>query len=290
MRRLVFSFILIIFLVALCSASIVPVKNVKILTSFYPIYIMTLNITKNIQGITLQNMAKPITGCLHDYQLTPGDMFSLSEAKAFIINGGGMESFMQKVIKQMPNLKIIDSSKGIPLIREGNEINPHVFVSISGAILQVKNIADSLSKLFPDNAAKLLKNSSDYIKKLEILKIKMYSSLKNVRNRNIVTFHEAFPYFAKEFNLNIAAVIEREPGSEPTAADLTKTIQIIKKVKIKALFAEPQYPERAARIIAQETGATLYILDPAVTGSIEADAYINIMEKNLKVLIKALNS
>jgi len=251
---------------------------------------MTLNITKNIQGITLQNMAKPITGCLHDYQLTPGDMFSLSEAKAFIINGGGMESFMQKVIKQMPNLKIIDSSKGIPLIREGNEINPHVFVSISGAILQVKNIADSLSKLFPDNAAKLLKNSSDYIKKLEILKIKMYSSLKNVRNRNIVTFHEAFPYFAKEFNLNIAAVIEREPGSEPTAADLTKTIQIIKKVKIKALFAEPQYPERAARIIAQETGATLYILDPAVTGSIEADAYINIMEKNLKVLIKALNS
>ena len=60
-----------------------------------------------------------------------------------------------------------------------------------------------------------------YIVKLEAQRDKMHKSLDNVKNRDIVTFHEAFPYFAKEFNLNIVGVIEREPGSAPSAKELT---------------------------------------------------------------------
>ena len=105
---------------------------------------------------------------------------------------------------------------------------------------------------------------------------------------SIITFHEAFPYFAKEFDLRISAVVEREPGSEPSAKELADTIELVKESNAQALFSEPQYPDSAARTIAKETSAKVYVLDPAVTGPDAYDAYINIMENNLKVLKEAL--
>lgn len=67
--------------------------KIKIVTSFYPIYIETLNVTKGIDGVVVENMTKPQTGCLHDYQMTPADMKKLENADVFIANGAGMESF-----------------------------------------------------------------------------------------------------------------------------------------------------------------------------------------------------
>ncbi len=248
-------------------------------------------------------MTKPQTGCLHDYQLTPHDMQSLANAWVFVINGGGMESFIEKAIKQQPKLKIINASKGIQLIQTNHnhenhaehkhngheeESNPHVWVSISCAIDQVKNIRDELIKLDSVNADAYKNNAEAYITKLEVLKSKMHAGLSGISSRNIITFHEAFPYFAREFNLNIVAVIEREPGSEPSAGELAQTVAIVKKHKVKALFAEPQYSAKAAQTIARETGSTLYTLDPAVTGEMTRDSYLQIMGRNLEVLQKAL--
>ena len=88
--------------------------------------------------------------------------------------------------------------------------------------------------------------------------------------------------------MHIAAVIEREPGSEPSARELAQTITLVRKAKVKALFAEPQYPSKAAEAIARETGAKLYTLDPAVTGPMRDDAYITIMTRNFSELRKAL--
>ena len=265
-------------------------KPITIAASFYPMYIFTLNVAKNMPNVKVIDMTKPITGCLHDYSVTPDDMKNLEGAQFFITNGAGMESFLGKVTSQMPNLKIVDSSKGIPLIKgEGNEgDNPHLWVSISNAITQVGNIGDQLSALDPTNAAKYKENTSAYIAKLEAERDKMHQALDGVKNRDIVTFHEAFPYFAKEFNLNIVGVIEREPGSEPSAKELAETIDKVNSLKVKALFAEPQYSTKAAETIAKETGAKVYTLDPVVTGPMEADAYINIMDSNLKTLQEAL--
>lgn len=272
------------------TSSVVQDKTVNIVTSFYPMYIATLNVAKDIPNVKVTNMTKPITGCLHDYPITPDDMIKLESAQVFVVNGAGMESFMDKVIKQIPNLKILESSKGIDLIKgEGDEgDNPHVWVSISNAITQVRNIEKELSVLDPDNAIKYKANTDEYVKKLETERDKMHKALDTLKNRDIVTLHEAFPYFAKEFNLNIIGVIEREPGSEPSAKDLDETILQVKKLKVKALFAEPQYPTKAADTIAKEIGSKVYSLDPAVTGPMEADAYINIMESNLKTLQEAL--
>ena len=264
--------------------------SITIAASFYPMYIFTLNIAKDIPNVKVIDMTKPITGCLHDYSVTPDDMKNLEGAKFFITNGAGMESFLGKVTGQMPNLKIVDSSKGIQLIKgTGNEgDNPHLWVSISNAITQVGNIGEQLSLLDPINAAKYKENTSAYIKKLEAERAKMHQALDGAKNRDIITFHEAFPYFAKEFNLNIVGVIEREPGSEPSAKELAETIDKVNNLKVKALFAEPQYSTKAADTIAKETGATIYTLDPVVTGPMEADAYINIMDSNLKTLKEAL--
>lgn len=265
-------------------------KSLTIAASFYPMYIFTLNVAKDIPAVKVINMTKPITGCLHDYSVTTEDMKNLEEARIFVINGAGMESFMDKVTGQMPNLKIVDSSKGIPLIKgEGDQgDNPHLWVSISNAIVQVRNIGDQLSSLDPKNAAKYQANTAIYIRKLEAERDKMHQTLDGIKNREIVTFHESFPYFAKEFNLKIAGVIEREPGSEPNPKELSDTIEKVKSLNIKALFAEPQYSATAADTIAQATGVKVYTLDPVVTGPMDADAYINIMDSNLKSLQEAL--
>jgi len=266
-------------------------KTLTIVTSFYPMYIAAINVAKDVPGVKVVNMTPPVTGCLHDYQLKPDDLKTLSEAQIFVVNGAGMESFMDKVVSQLPDLKIVDASKGIPLIKGDGEEgdNPHLWVSISNAIQQVNNIGLQLAALDPEHAAQYSANTTAYTDQLEALRVKMHQTLDGAQKRDIITFHEAFPYFAREFNLNIAAVIEREPGSEPSAAELADTIEIIEKSQIKALFAEPQYSATAAETIARETGAQIYILDPAVTGDMEPDAYLKIMETNMKTLEEALN-
>lgn len=267
-------------------------KDFTIVTSFYPMYITTINISKGVEGVQVINMTKPQTGCLHDYQLTPEDLKTLEKADVFVVNGAGMEAFLDKAVKQQPKMKVIDASKNIELLKdETGEENPHVWVSISNAILQVNNIAEQLAAADPQHAAQYQKNAEDYVKKLTDLRTDMHQSLDRIPNKNIITFHEAFPYFAKEFNLNIVAVIEREPGTEPSPRELEETIAKIKAANIKALFAEPQYPSKAAQTIAKETGARVYSLDPSVTGEANPDAYddyLETMKKNAKILQEAL--
>ena len=313
--------LLIITLVALmgCSSknteSINDSNEITIVTSFYPIYISTLNIIKDVPNVKLINMTKAQTGCLHDYQLSPEDLKTLSSADIFVVNGAGMEGFLDKVISNEKDLDIVDSSEGIKLLTadgeehshddenhnhdeeethaddHDHEDNPHVWVSISNNIKQVQNIADGLAKYDPDNADKYEANAKEYISKLEALKTEMHEVIDTLPNRNIITFHEAFPYFAEEFNLNIVGVVEVEPGTEPSPKQLGETIEIAKNNNVKALCTEPQYAAKAATTISNETGIPLYTLDPIVTGDSTSDAYddyITKMEQNLETLKEAL--
>lgn len=289
-------------------------KRVNIVTSFYPMYIIAMNLIDGIDDVSITNMAENHTGCLHDFQLQSEDMKRIEKANAFIINGAGMESFLDKITETYPEMPVIDSSRGIDLIDDEHEHhehhddddiveedeehkehgehheqeNPHIWVSISNYIRQVRNICDGLVLIDPENSAKYRENEKKYLQKLENLKDKMHQSLDGLPNKDIITFHEAFPYFAKEFGLNIVAVINREPESEPSVKEISETIEIVKRAGIKALFAEPQYPDTSAKAIAEETGAKIYNLDPASSGEISKDAYINAMEKNLEVLKEAL--
>lgn len=264
--------------------------GLRILTSFYPMHIMALNVTHGAEGVRLENLAPPTAGCLHDYALSTADMKKFEKADILVINGAGMEGFMDRIAGRYPHLKIASLAEGIPLIREGGggQFNPHVWVSVTGAVAQVKNLGRRLETLDPARASLYRKNTAVYVERLEGLRKKMHLELDPFRGKRIVTFHEAFPYFAREFGLVIAAVVEREPGSEPGAAELRDTIEIVKRSGVPALFAEPQYPSKAAEVIARESGARLYVLDPAVTGPLHRDAYIAAMEKNMETLARAL--
>ena len=265
----------------------------RIVTSFYPMYIDVINIAKGIDGVEVVNMTKPQTGCLHDYQLTTEDMKTLESADILVVNGSGMESFLDKAAKQNKNLKIVDASKSedIRLLKDGDEPNPHVWMSITYAMEQVKAITFQLCDADPAHDKEYRKNALDYLMKLEELRDEMHARLDGLPHKDIVTFHEAFPYFAKEFKLNIASVVDREPGTEPTPQELEATIEQVRNLPVKVLFTEPQYSPGAAETIARETGGKVYVLDPIVTGEANEqamDAYIETMKKNAETLQEAL--
>ena len=262
---------------------------VRILTSFYPMYVMTLNVVGGTPGVSVECLARPSTGCLHDYQLTPGDLVALTRADVFVANGAGMERFIDKALRQAPALKVIEAGAGIELLDGGN---PHIWVGIGGAIAETRAIARGLAAADPARADAYRKNAADYVAELERLRVRMHAALDGLKHREIITFHEAFPYFAREFGLNIVGVIEREPGSEPGARELARTVDLVRRSGVRAVFAEPQYPAKCAEIIRRETGVQVALLDPAVTGDTDPAkarrSYCEAMERNLAVLVRAL--
>ena len=221
--------------------------SIKVVTSFYPMYLLASNVVKDIDNVELINMTNSATGCLHDYSLTTDNIKLLEDCDVFIINGAGMESFLDKVLEQKPDLKIIDASEGIELIKSDymdeshnhdhghdhdEEYNPHVWLSVENAIKQVENIENKLIEYNSINKDKYSQNAREYIEQLSNLDNKIHSELDNIKNKNIVTFHEAFPYFAKEYGLNIVGVVQREAGSEPSAKELQETIEKINNPKL----------------------------------------------------------
>lgn len=274
--------------------------SIKVVTSFYPMYLLASNIVKDIDNVELINMTDSATGCLHDYSLTTDNIKLLEDCDIFIINGAGMESFLDKVLEQKPDLKIIDASEGIELIKSDymnetdnhdhdhdEDYNPHVWLSVENAIKQVDNIENKLIEYNSINKEKYSQNAQEYIEQLINLDNKIHSELDNLENKNIVTFHEAFPYFAKEYGLNIVGVVQREAGAEPSAKELQENIEKIKKLDVKAICVEPQYSTKAAETISKETNVKVYTLDPIVTEESKNSSYIDIMNKNLETLKEA---
>lgn len=289
----------------------------SICTSFYPIYIMALNITRDVPGVKLESIASPDTGCLHGVQLSPTDIKKLEESDVFIINGSGLEEYMQKVLENLPDVKVIDSGcnlQAFPAAQEtpesykeldfvipkgsdesentdrteNSKLNPHTWVSIVFAAEQVKTIGEQLAEIDPQNKEKYTQNTESYIARLMELKEKMHQGLAGISNRKIITLNRAFTHFAEEFDLDILTVVQKEAHNEPSAREIADIIELVREHQVKALFIEAQHPDAAAYTIARETGAKVYSLDSATTGSLTADAYITAMERNLLILQEAL--
>ena len=274
-----------------------------IVTSFYPMYVLTLNVTDGVDGVTVQNMAEQNVGCLHDYQLQTRDMVALEGADALVINGGGMEQFMDKVLTLRADLPIIDASEGIDMFPSDEDhdhdahghddhdelYNAHVWLDPNRAIQQVRNIADGLAEADPDHAAAYRQNAERYVAELTALDEELKAQLAPFAGAEIITFHEAFAYFADAYHLHVAGVIANEPGEEPSTRDIADTCDLVTELGIRTLFVEPQYPQKAAETIARETGASIYTLDPCVSGDGTKESYETIMRENAKVLTEALS-
>ena len=280
------------------SGCVAGAEDVDLMATFYPVYILAENVLDGVEGVTLSSMTPPSTGCLHDYQLLTSDMRALAKCSALIINDAGMETFLPDVTGQFPNLAVIDCSQGVELLAEEAEhghdhdqetYNAHIWLAPKNAIQMVENIRDGLSSLLPDQKDRIAANAEAYIEKLTALDGELRAAIEPLPRKQIVTFHEAFPYFAQAYGLEVAAVVALEPD-EPISPRMLK--QVIEKVKAAGnppLFSEPQYENTALRAVAQETGAPIYELDPLVTGGGEKTAYEDVMRKNLQVLLEALS-
>ena len=110
----------------------------KIVSSFYPMYIIASNVTEGANQIKLENMTETNMGCIHDYTLTTTDLKKLEKANVFVENGLGLENFNDKVIQSYPNIKVINTSDKINnVIKEDEQINGHIWMSIGNYIKPV---------------------------------------------------------------------------------------------------------------------------------------------------------
>jgi len=276
-----------------------------IVTSFYPIWIMTLNLTKGLEDhVFVRNMAAPSVGCLHDYQLQTSDMKALSGADLFLVNGAGMEAFLPEITHALPSLPVVEASEGIDLLKQGDtveileseeekEVNAHLWLDPSRAIRMAENLASGLLRLLPSDEATITANLEDFRSRLTVLDQQLHDGLKDLARRDIITFHEAFPYFAAAYDLNVVAVVNKEPGEVLTPTQLAELVREIKRLENPPLFVEPQYTDLSAQTLSRETGSSVWSLDPIVTGpeqDVPLDYYEIVMLQNMNTLIEALGS
>ncbi len=283
-----------------------------IVTSFYPIHLFALNLLDGIDGVELASLAEPGTGCLHDYQLQTSDMKLLARADALLINGAGMEDYLEDVFEAFPTLRVVDASVGVALLDEyddddddddeydddddhddddDDDHNAHIWLDARNAIRMVNNLAKGLTAALPAHAEAIAANRDAYVLRLTALDDELRLALSALPHKDVITFHEAFPYFAKAYGLNVAAVVNHDPDDALSPRALAKLCKTVTALGAPPLFVEPQYEDMAARTIARETGAALYTLDPIVTGperNIPLTWYEDVMRKNLAVLLEAL--
>ncbi len=285
--------LLVLMITFACPAS---AGQVKVMTSFYPMYIFALNVFDGINEIAVECMTAPQTGCLHDYQLVVNDMMKLAESDLFVVCGAGMEGYLPDVKAQFANLPIVDCSEGIELLEEcadehehdhEHSYNAHTWLDVDHAITIVGTIAQAGARQFPQHAEKILSNAAAYQARLLTLRDELSQQLKDIAGQKIVTFHEAFPYFAAAYDLEIAAVITQDHDEALSPAQIASVIRTVIENGVPPLFTEPQYASSAAQTIALETGAKIYELDPLVTGEAELTAYEDGMRKNAQTLLEA---
>lgn len=298
MKRLLILFLA--FLLALPAAAWAE----TVITSFYPIRLFALNLVDGIDGVEVVSLAEPGTGCLHDYQLQTSDMKLLAKADVFLINGAGMESYLSGVFEAFPALPVVDASAGVALLEDcsghdhdhgendhDHTYNAHIWLDARNAILMVKNLAEGLIAAMPEHAEAISANRSAYVLRLTALDEELRAALADVPHKDVITFHEAFPYFANAYGLNVVAVVNRDPDDALSPRALAELCKTVAGLGAPPLFVEPQYEDMAAQTISRETGAPLYMLDPIVTGpetAIPLTLYEDVMRQNLAVLLEAL--
>jgi ABC-type Zn uptake system ZnuABC Zn-binding protein ZnuA len=266
----------------------------RILASFLPMYLFTVNVAGDAPGVTVDLMLPASLGCPHDYALTPGDMRKIASADLYIANGLGMEEFLgASVRKANPGIRVVETAASVPPVREegGNHggVNPHAWVSPKSAILQVREIEKALSGAKPDLAPVFRRNADAYILRLSALDSEFRAAAGGFRRRNIVTFHNVFGYLARDYGLTVVGEVESVPGQEPSPAKVRDLARVIREMGVPVLFAAPDSPPRAAEMVAREAGVPVRVLDPVATGETAPTAYEEAMRRNLRILAETLS-
>jgi zinc transport system substrate-binding protein len=226
----------------------------------------------------------------HTYEPTPAQLRFLSRARVLVLNGVGLEFWADKVIAAVDNAKLVvvrtaDDLKILAGDPDEPGGNPHVWLSPREAIHQVEMIRDALVRADPAGTATYHANAARYVGELRAFDAEIRATVATFPQRKFIAFHAAWAYFARDYGLEQAAVIERSPGREPSPAEIAGIIRTARAIGAKAIFAEPQFPASAARVIAEESGAAVLLLDPLGK---PPDTYLGLMRSNLAQISKGL--
>ena len=265
--------------------------------------------TKAVAGDCAQvSSLLPVGADSHAYQARPQDVASLGKAQVLVINGLGMESFLEPVLKGAENKELItiDSSAGIkPLQMEGEDdhahghhhdhghhhhhghgdeaVNPHVWLDPTLAAKQVENIRDGLMKADPSCADGYRNRADAYITKLQQLDGELATELEPFKGRTVVSFHEALPYFTRRYGLSDEALVTL-PEDQPSPADVQRINKVLKENKIAGVLTEPGGGSAALQSLAKDLNLRLEVFDPLElvpeASKRTPELYIEVMRSN----------
>lgn len=283
------------------------VKNndsLQIVTSFYPMYIAALNLTDHVEQVELSNLTENKGGCLHDYQLTTKDMKKLEHADVLILNGGGMESFIDSVLEAYPDIKIINASEEVDLLEneeehehdiheeeEGHdhgEWNGHAWMDPVRYEKQIRTISKKLQKIDKIHQKQYAENEKKYVSKIQKLEKELDALQQKKLNENIIIFHDAFAYLANRLGMNVVHQIDMDNDTSFSAGEVAEIVDKMKKNKVSILLAEKQFSLAVPESIAKEARARVVVIDSLVSGSMDRDAYINGMQENIRIIKQEL--
>ena len=255
-------------------------QKVVAIASFFSLYEFTKEIGREKVDVTLlvPSGVEP-----HDWEPTIKDLQLMQQADVIIINGIGFENWIDNIGSINSDVKVVDTSIGISIL----ESDPHIWLNPVMAQKQVENIVDSLSKVDPLNEKYYKQNGISYIKKLEELDNKISYELSSCK-KDFIAFHNAFSYFANQYDLNQHTVLKsNEPHEEPTSKSLENIINLARDLDSNVIFTEEAVDKRTSQVIANEIGGKVLTLSPLEIGDSQID-YIKKMEENLLHLKEAL--
>lgn len=289
-------------------------EQVTIVTSFYPMYVAVSNLVDGIDEIRVRNLSEPQTGCLHDFQLTPEDMKLLSGADVFVVNGGGIENFISDVAKTYPKLQIVQACEGISLMgSEGHvheeeeehdhdavheelyeeedghghdhgEENAHAWMSVASYREQITHITEHLAEILPQYRESITENARLYDDKLAELQAEQKELCALVKGQEVIIFHEAYAYVAKDYGLEVAMVMDLDEERQVSAGEVAEVLEEIKEHGVSLILAEERYGKEMGDTIQKEADVDVIYLDTLNRGNYEKDSYLVGMQSNIDLL------
>lgn len=274
-------------------------ERLRVVASFYPVYIAALNVTDGVQGIQLESLAGPQTGCLHDYQLSPDNLIALEGADVLLISGAGAEAFLDDTLSALPALPVVDLSQGVDLLASdaahghdhdhgGEEevlYNEHIWTSPQRYAQQVRNLCDGLCRLDPEYASAYQANTEEYLSRIDEVSAQLKETAALLPDTDCVIFHESLAYLAQDLGLHVAAVIPIGEDQPVSASQLAQAEQAIRADRPLWLLYDAQYPLDDYDYLGQKARVSQKLtLDTAVQGETDKNAWLDAMQDNLQQL------
>ncbi len=286
-------------------------EPIKVLTTFAPIDSLTRNVVGDVASV--QMLLPPGVGP-HDFSFSPGDLKKIAEADVIVMNGLHLEEWLEKPLKNSAkkDVLVIDSSKDVKALEnlekitveeEGHhhdhshghghdhgDVNPHIWLDPILASAQVAAIRDGLSAKDPANADTYKRQADAFIVKLAALDEEIRATTDALKSRKLLTFHDAFVYYANRYGFEVVGVFQPFPGKEPSPKYLKKLKDTIEEKNVRVLFSEPQYSPSVMTSLAKDLNVPIAVLDTMETGQPSADLYENTQRANLNSLKTHLNA